>query len=1635
MPIRHLADWLSAAALAVMLSLAPVLESAALAQTASAVRQPDVRANNQILNLASLGATLTFSFNNAEGTFGFTVVGLNTSGGAALTPQSSIDGGGHYVPITVFELGTGNPVTSVTADGQYRANIGGTTSLQLVVAATGTGTATTSWSASSVPSMLTLTAPINIGAVVATQGGAPWSVNVVGGSVSPTTPTVTSTPAPSLMPPSSLLPGSHAITDGKNYAAVTSPFTTPTSSQPAIVVALSPNSAPFSVTASNPSVGSTGAGVPGQATYIAVNNGGTLTGLTNGQQLMAGSLPVVIASNQSTLPITGTVSLTGSLPGGTAALGTVICSNCGTSSSSSSTAPATTISSLGSLLGTTDSYGQPRAASMLTDGKSYAAVAPANTTPDANKPALVVTLSPNSAPLSVTGSVTASNASIAPAGGSAPGSATYVGMNVGGAITPIPGTASGVSVRDAADMTGTAPGTAPTTTQIVGGIFNSAPPSPTTGQTMPVQLDNGGRLIVACTSGCGGSGGTSLADQSVFAVNVTSFTPSGGFYNSGFVPLTTGQGAAVLLTPNRAFTTNNVDSTGRELAASLPGRNNVPYQVALAPQLSGPAQLLPAQGITDGRYFAGVTGPGAAATSYQPALAVTISPNTTAVPVTGTVTSLQGTSPWAENVTQFGGSPVVTGNGSSGAGIPRVTIANDSSVLANQAGTWNVGIIGPLPAGANSLGSVLCTNCSSATTSATLAPTSVTAPFTLLGATDRYGQPRAASMLTDGTDYAGLTTPFSPPSASQSALVVALSPNANAVRLLDTSGVNTAAINSFGAVSVTGGVSQGSTTLGQTVAVIGCAANATPPGNISGTTAAASCGTNGALNVNVVSGSSGSSTSTTAATTVTQAIATPGPLLASQGLTDGRYFAAFAAPGTAAAATQPALVVTVSPNTPALPVTIAGSQAVNLAQLGGAALALGQAQMSGSIPVVIAANQAAIPVTCSTCSGGSSTSTTLAATSVTPPAMLGALDRYGQQRSASMITDGGSYASVTGPGAASSAASSALVVAVSPNSPLPAGNNGVGLVKLWDGNNVAAVTPSGGQLTNLRDSSGQELGAALPGKPGAALMVGSSMNLESVMQAQMMFGAIGPQVEAFDPYGQQRTASMLTDGRNYANIAPPNTAADATKQALVVTISPNSAALAITGSITASNPSVASTGGAVPASATYAAMNVAGTLTGLTGTASGLKVDPSGVTSPVKDAADMTGTTPGTAPASTTIVGGIFNTGAPAPTTGQTLPFQLDSAGRLVVACSSGCAGSGGTSLADQGTYTQNSSSFTPTGGFYSTSVTPLITNQAGAVLMTANRAFTVDPVNSAGQEIGTTLPGRTAPALQVVQASTLAMPSLTSATMLTDGKNYAAFATPGNAATATQPGLIVTLSPNSAQVAVGVSVNGVPTALSGGQQTTANSLPVVIASNQPPVAHVLQNGAAVELGGSLPGRYSPAVQVAVAVAPVKPQTTIVNPLDALGNVSVSNMPTDGKFYGGLTGPYTAATTDKPAQVVAVSPNPSLQCPFVQAFSQTTSARVVPGQTGRYLHVCWVGFISSTAQSVSLSEGTGAACATGKTTLYGGSGGTAAFAANGGLHAISDRITLPMQVRGDDLCVEQSSTGNVSGTIVYGVYS
>lgn len=117
------------------------------------------------------------------------------------------------------------------------------------------------------------------------------------------------------------------------------------------------------------------------------------------------------------------------------------------------------------------------------------------------------------------------------------------------------------------------------------------------------------------------------------------------------------------------------------------------------------------------------------------------------------------------------------------------------------------------------------------------------------------------------------------------------------------------------------------------------------------------------------------------------------------------------------------------------------------------------------------------------------------------------------------------------------------------------------------------------------------------------------------------------------------------------------------------------------------------------------------------------------------------------------LVMGAVTTSAPTYTTAQSHPLSLDTTGSLRVAITSG-AGSGGTALADDADFTAGTTSFTPFGGFYQSTVTACTDGDTCAAGITTGRAVKValsNPDGSAatyatdmtvGSAFGTTGPG-----------------------------------------------------------------------------------------------------------------------------------------------------------------------------------------------------------------------------------------------------------------------------------------------------
>jgi hypothetical protein len=138
----------------------------------------------------------------------------------------------------------------------------------------------------------------------------------------------------------------------------------------------------------------------------------------------------------------------------------------------------------------------------------------------------------------------------------------------------------------------------------------------------------GSSLNVNCTGGC--SSGAGFTDNTAFTAGTTTETNVGGVFNDGLTALSSGNAAAARITPNRGVHVNLRNNSGTEIATS-----------------ANPLRIDP-------------TG-------------------TTTQPVSGTVTTTPPANA-STNVTQFGGTNVVTGTGASGGGIPRVTVSNDSQV-------------------------------------------------------------------------------------------------------------------------------------------------------------------------------------------------------------------------------------------------------------------------------------------------------------------------------------------------------------------------------------------------------------------------------------------------------------------------------------------------------------------------------------------------------------------------------------------------------------------------------------------------------------------------------------------------------------------------------------------------------------------------------------------------------------------------------------------------------------------------------------------------------------------------------------------------------------------------------------------
>ena len=271
-----------------------------------------------------------------------------------------------------------------------------------------------------------------------------------------------------------------------------------------VVIASDQSSIPVSgtITATNSANGNTGSAVPTQATQVAGSDG------TNLRALKVSSAGVLSVDGSAvTQPVSGTVSVSNTSFIATQATGTNLHTVVDSGSVSVSNFPATQAISATSLPLPTGAATSSNQTNVQSSPGTSASTA------------LTIQGSASGVPIPISGSITASNPSVSATGAAAPSSATYMGANKSGNIVaplldasgllqvngsgvtqpvsatslPLP-TGASTSALQSSVQGSASGGTAATSSQLNGGIYNSTQPTLTNGQQASIQLDASGNV-------------------------------------------------------------------------------------------------------------------------------------------------------------------------------------------------------------------------------------------------------------------------------------------------------------------------------------------------------------------------------------------------------------------------------------------------------------------------------------------------------------------------------------------------------------------------------------------------------------------------------------------------------------------------------------------------------------------------------------------------------------------------------------------------------------------------------------------------------------------------------------------------------------------------------------------------------------------------------------------------------------------------------------------------------------------------------------------------------------------------------------------------------------------------------------
>ncbi|MBV9075651.1 MAG: hypothetical protein JOZ10_18665 [Acidobacteria bacterium] len=217
-------------------------------------------------------------------------------------------------------------------------------------------------------------------------------------------------------------------------------------------------------------------------------------------------------------------------------------------------------------------------------------------------------------------------------------------------------------------------------------------------------------------------------------------------------------------------------------------------------------------------------------------------------------------------------------------------------------------------------------------------------------------------------------------------------------------------------------------------------------------------------------------------------------------------------------------------------------------------------------------------------------------------------------------------------------------------------------------------------------------------------------------------------------------------------------------------------------------------------------------------------------------------------------------------------------------------------------------------------------------------------------------------------------------------------------------------------------TVSGTVTANQGGTWTvqpgnTANTTPWLATINQAGNSATVTASNALKVDGS---------------AVTQPISGTVTANAGSGTFAVSESTLDGAIASSV---LQANVKQIGGTAVVADPCQANTKTYV-SINQTAKTRLITGTASKKIYVCSLNLVTATAQNIAVIEGTGTTCGTGAAGVQGFGGSAAAtgwnLAANSGLAYGGGGFAIGAEgTAADDLCLDQSGTGQVSGGLSY----